>query len=146
MESNMAIGKIEIGTEIGKGWRLFQANMGVLIVGGILATVVSAVTCGLLSGPLAVGMLLIARRLLKQDPIKPQAGDVFKGLDAFVQALLLVIIAAVAIMVLSLVPVIGQIAGLAVSAAMIWAFAFIAYEKKTAIDAIKKIMDLTKNG
>ena len=83
----MAIGKMEIGAEIGKGWRLFQADMGVLIVGGILATVVSAVTCGLLAGPLMVGMLLIAQRLLKNDPVKPQAGDVFKGFDSFVQAL-----------------------------------------------------------
>jgi lysylphosphatidylglycerol synthetase-like protein (DUF2156 family) len=142
----MAIGKMEIGAEIGKGWRLFQADMGVLIVGGILATVVSAVTCGLLAGPLMVGMLLIAQRLLKNDPVKPQAGDVFKGFDSFVQALLLSVIATVAIMVLSILPIIGQLAGLIVCAVMMWALAFIAYEKATAIDAIKKVFELAKSG
>ena len=142
----MAIGKMEIGAEIGKGWRLFQADMGVLIVGGILATVVSAVTCGLLAGPLMVGMLLIAQRLLKNDPVKPQAGDVFKGFDSFVQALLLSVIATVAIMVLSILPIIGQLAGLIVCAVMMWALVFIAYEKATAIDAIKKVFELAKNG
>lgn len=142
----MAIGKMEIGAEIGKGWRLFQADMGVLIVGGILATVVSAVTCGLLAGPLMVGMLLIAQRLLKNDPVKPQAGDVFKGFDSFVQALLLSVIATVAIMVLSILPIIGQLAGLIVCAVMMWALAFIAYEKATAIDAIKKVFELTQSG
>lgn len=142
----MAIGKMEIGAEIGKGWRLFQADMGVLIVGGILATVVSAVTCGLLAGPLMVGMLLIAQRLLKNDPVKPQAGDVFKGLDSFVQSLLLMVIATVAIMVLSILPIIGQLAGLIVCAVMMWALAFIAYENATAIDAIKKVFELAKSG
>lgn len=142
----MAIGKMEIGAEIGKGWRLFQADMGVLIVGGILATVVSAVTCGLLAGPLMVGMLLIAQRLLKNDPVKPQAGDVFKGFDSFVQALLLSVIATVAIMVLSILPIIGQLAGLIVCAVMMWALVFIAYEKATAIDAIKKVFELAKSG
>jgi uncharacterized membrane protein len=93
----MAIAKMEIGTEFGKGWRLFQANMGVLIVGGILMSVVSAVTCGLLSGPLMVGLLLMAQRLLKNDPVKPQAGDVFKGFDSFVQALLLMVIVIIAV-------------------------------------------------
>lgn len=142
----MAIGKMEIGAEIGKGWRLFQADMGVLIVGGILATVVSAVTCGLLAGPLMVGMLLIAQRLLKNDPVKPQAGDVFKGFDSFVQALLLSVIATVAIMVLSILPIIGQLAGLIVCAVMMWSLVFIAYEKATAIDAIKKVFELAKSG
>lgn len=142
----MAIGKMEIGAEIGKGWRLFQADMGVLIVGGILATVVSAVTCGLLAGPLMVGMLLIAQRLLKNDPVKPQAGDVFKGLDSFVQSLLLMVIATVAAMVLNVIPIIGQLAGLIVCAVMMWALAFIAYEKATAIDAIKKVFELAKSG
>jgi len=137
---------MEIGAEIGKGWRLFQADMGVLIVGGILATVVSAVTCGLLAGPLMVGMLLIAQRLLKNDPVKPQAGDVFKGFDSFVQALLLSVIATVAIMVLSILPIIGQLAGLIVCAVMMWALVFIAYEKATAIDAIKKVFELAKSG
>lgn len=142
----MAIRKMEIGAELSKGWRLFQADMGVLIVGGILTTVVSAVTCGLLAGPLMVGMLLIAQRFLKNDPVKPQAGDVFKGLDSFVQSLLLMVIATVAIMVLSILPIIGQLAGLIVCAVMMWALAFIAYEKATAIDAIKKVFELAKSG
>jgi hypothetical protein len=142
----MAIAKMEIGAEFGKGWRLFQANMGVLIVGGILMAVVSAVTCGLLSGPLMVGLLLMAQRLLKNDPVKPQAGDVFKGFDSFVQALLLMVIVIVAVMVLSMLPIIGQLASLVVSAVMMWALAFIAFEKATAVDAIKKVFELTKSG
>ncbi|OQA28186.1 MAG: hypothetical protein BWY57_03533 [Betaproteobacteria bacterium ADurb.Bin341] len=93
-----------------------------------------------------VGMLLIAQRLLKNDPVKPQAGDVFKGFDSFVQALLLSVIATVAIMVLSILPIIGQLAGLIVCAVMMWALVFIAYEKATAIDAIKKVFELAKSG
>jgi hypothetical protein len=149
----MTVRKIEIGAEVGKGWRLFKANMGVLILGGLLATVVSVITCGLLTGPLMVGMLLIAQRLLKGDPDKPQAGDVFKGLDSFMQALLLMVITAVVVAVLRLLmamgglPVlIGGLVDLVVSVVTLWALVFIAYEKATAIDAIKKVFVLIKSG
>ncbi len=150
----MTVRRIEIGTEVGKGWRLFKANMGVLIFGGILATMISAITCGLLTGPLMVGMLLIARRLLKGDPDRPQAGDVFRGLDFFIQTLLLLVITAIAVLVLGRllmsmgrIPIIiGWLIDLVVYAVVMWALVFVAYEKATAIDAIKKVFTLIKSG
>jgi hypothetical protein len=142
----MALRTIDIGAELGNGWRLFQANMGTLVLAGVIATVVSAVTCGILGGPLAAGMFLVVRRLLKNDPVKPQAGDVFKGLDFFVQSLLLVIFAVVAGCILAWIPVVGQLAGIAIGAVMMWALAFVAYQKLTAVDALKKVFEHTKNG
>ena len=65
----MPLTKIDIGAELGKGWRLFQPNMGLLIVAGVIATVVSVITCGLLGGPLMAGMLLVVRRLIQNDPV-----------------------------------------------------------------------------
>jgi MFS family permease len=150
----MTIKKIEIGVELGKGWRLFKANMGVLILGNLLATVVAAATCGLLAGPLMVGMLLIAQRLLKGDPDKPQASDVFRGFDSFIQTLLLLVITTVATLVLRYllmiagsIPVIVEwLVGLIVYAVGMWMFVFIAYEKMTAIGAIKKVFTLIGSG
>lgn len=150
----MRVRKIEIGTEIGKGWRLFNENMGVLVMSGILLAMVSALTCGMLTGPLMVGMLLIAQRLLKGDPDQPQAGDVFRGLDAFMQALLLMVITAIAVLVLGRllmsmgrIPIIiGWLIDLIVYAVVMWALVFIAYEKATAIGALKKVFVLLKGG
>jgi len=115
---------------------------------------ISAITCGLLTGPLMVGMLLIARRLLKGDPDRPQAGDVFRGLDFFIQTLLLLVITAIAVLVLGRllmsmgrIPIIiGWLIDLVVYAVVMWALVFVAYEKATAIDAIKKVFTLIKSG
>ena len=142
----MALKKIDIGNEIGRGWRLFQSNMGMLILAGVMLSVVASVTCFLLWGPLTAGMFLVARRLLKNDTDKPQAGDIFKGLDFFVQALLVSVIAAVAACVIGWIPVIGQLALLVIVAVATWAFMFVAYEKLTAIEAFKKVITLTQSG
>jgi len=146
--------QIDIGAELEKGWNLFKPNMGILIVAGLIDTLVSVVTCLILAGPLSAGIFLIVRRLLENDPAKPQAGDVFKGLDLFVQALLVFLITMVCSMLISLVltriPVFGNLAGmalsLAVSSVMMWAMMFVAYEKRTATDALKKVFDALKTG
>ena len=142
----MALRKIDIGAELGRGWKLFQANMGVLVLAGVIASVVAALTCSILAGPLSAGMFLIARRLLKNDPVKPQAGDVFKGFDVFVQALLVLVFGFVAGAIVGWIPVVGQLAALVVAAMLLWALVFVAYQKLTAIDAIKKVFEHTKNG
>ena len=142
----MPLKKIDIGQELGKGWRLFQPNMGVLIVASVIATLVSAVTCGILSGPLMAGMFLVVRRLMKDDPVKPQAGDVFKGFDYFVQALILMVLCLVVMFLLAMIPVIGQLAGLVVGSFMFWGIMFVTYQKLPAIDACKRIFELLKSG
>lgn len=142
----MPLTKIDIGAELGKGWRLFQPNMGLLIVASLIATLVSAVTCGILSGPLMAGMFLVVRRLMKDDPVKPQPGDVFKGFDYFVQALIMIVLRLVVVFLLAMIPVIGQLAGLVVSAVMFWGIMFVTYQKLSAIDAFKKIFEYLKTG
>ena len=108
----MAALKLDMGAEMGRGWRLFRANMGMLVLAGLICTVVGALTCGILAGPLFAGLLLVLDRLIREDPVRPQAGDVFKGLDFFMQALVLSLICFVISFVLSLVPVLGHLAGL----------------------------------
>jgi len=142
----MALTKIDIGNELGRGWALFKENMGLLVISGLVMLLVSAVSCGILSGPMTAGMYLIVRRLMQNDPVKPQAGDVFKGFDFFVQTLVLLVITIVACFVLALIPVIGQLAGLAVGTVMSWALLFVVYQKTTAIDALKKVLEYTKTG
>jgi hypothetical protein len=44
------------------------------------------------------------------------------------------------------IPVVGQLAALVVAAMLLWALVFVAYQKLTAIDAIKKVFEHTKNG
>ena len=142
----MPLNKLDIGAEMGKGWKLFQANMGLLILATLLVSVLSAVTCGILAGPMVAGLLTLVRRLIQNDPVKPQVGDVFKGFDLFVPTLILLLLGGVAIAVLSVIPVLGQLAGIVVGAVLGWAMMFVTYEKLSAIDAIKKVFGYAKSG
>lgn len=142
----MALNKIDIGAELERGWNLFKPNMSVLVITGLIASVISAITVGILAGPMTAGMFLVVRRFLKNDPVQPQAGDVFKGLDFFVQSLILVIICMVVAMALSMIPVLGQIVGLLVGAVMMWGVMFVTYQKLSAVDALKKMFELLKAG
>jgi uncharacterized protein involved in cysteine biosynthesis len=140
--------KLDIGNEFGRGWNLFNPNIGLLVLAGLIGGVLSLVTCGLLGGPMTAGLLLIVRRLQKNDPIKPQVGDIFKGFDYFLQSFLFFFLFALASFVigviLNLVPVLGQLASFAVSlfsgALVMWGIMFVVYEKMTAIDAFKKLL------
>ncbi|MDD4017241.1 MAG: hypothetical protein PHV28_04780 [Kiritimatiellae bacterium] len=150
----MALKQIDIGAELSKGWNVFKLNMGVLIVAGVIATLLTLVTCLVLSGPLSAGLFLVVRRLIQNDPVKPQAGDVFKGLDYFLQSFLLMlacfVVSLVCSLVLGIVPILGQLASIVLSLAlnslMMWALMFVAYEKRTAMEAVKKAVASLKAG
>lgn len=150
----MADKQIDIGAELGKGWNLYKANMGLLVVAGLIGMALSAVTCGVLGGPMGAGLFLIIRRLIQNDPVKPEAGDVFKGFDYFLQAFVCFLIVGVASFVLSLVlnliPFLGQLAGMVISmfsgSVMMWALMYVVYQKMTATDALKRLLDGVTSG
>ncbi len=105
--------EVKFGDWIQKGFDLYKENFGVLIVPSIIVVLLSALTLGILSGPLLVGMILITLRLLDKQEPKPSVGDVFQGFGQFVDAFLfwLVwgVITFVAAMILNLIPCLGQI-------------------------------------
>lgn len=142
----MAQKTLDIGQALSKGWELFQANLGLLVVASIISSVVGILTVGILSGAMAAGMLLVVRRLVQADPVQPVSGDVFKGIDFFVQAVILVILAVVTLGVLVRIPVVNAVAGLAVGSVLSWALMFVVFERLSAIDAVKKVINLTKTG
>ncbi len=51
-----------------------------------------------------------------------------------------------AIILLAMIPVLGQLAGLFVGAVLMWAMMFVAFRQLTAVDAIKKVFAHLKNG
>lgn len=138
--------KLDIGNEMNRGWALFQRNMGLLIGTGVLVALLSGITFGILSGPLAVGFFMMLRRLLQEDPAVVQVGDVFKGFDTFAQSLLLVVIGFLVSAVLWLLPVVGQIAAVVIQALLMWGLMLVAYQRLGAIDALKRIFGLLKQG
>ena len=146
--------KLDIGTEFGRGWKLFNPNMGVLIVAALIGLVLTLVTCGVLGGPMTAGLLLIVRKLQQNDAVKPQPGDIFKGFDYFLQSflffLLFILASFIVYAVIRWIPVIGGLGSFAFSlfsgAFVMWGMMFIVYEKMTAIDAFKKLIQGVSSG
>ena len=106
----MANGKVDIGGWITEAWELYKANFGLLCVATLLAALLGTFTCGVLAGALWAGLAMILLRVLRKEQPAPQIGDVFKGFDFFLQALLLVVVIGVAFMVAGSVPVVGMVA------------------------------------
>ena len=108
----MANGKVDIGGWISEAFELYKANFALLCVSTLAAALLGGFTCGVLAGPLWAGLTLILLRVLRKSEPVPQIGDVFKGFDFFVQALLLVVVIGLVLMAASFVPFVGQVAGL----------------------------------
>lgn len=142
----MALKKMDISNEVKRGWALFKPNMALLIVAGLLASVVGALTCGLLSAPLLAGVFMIIARLQAQDTTAPTAGDVFKGFELFLPSLLLMVIVFVLGAVVGWIPIVGQLVSLVVGSVLFWGLMFVAYQKLSAVEALKKVWQLTKSG
>ncbi len=132
---------------------VFKKQAGLLIVAALIMLVLSGVTFGILSGPLLAGFLLIAKRLLDNDPQTPTAGDLFKGFELFLPAFLTLLFAGVAIavaMLLNVIPLIGQIAYFAVCVTAgpvaIWALTLVTYRRMGVVEAYATVFQRIKAG
>lgn len=108
----MANGKVDIGGWISEAWELYKANFALVCVSTLVAGLLGVFTCGVLAGPLWAGLTMILLRLSRRQEPVPQIGDVFKGFDYFLQALLYVVVIGLALAVASFIPFVGQLAGL----------------------------------
>ena len=106
----MADSKVDIGGWISEAFELYKANFALLCVSTLVAALLGGFTCGVLAGPLWAGVTLILLRVSRKSEPVPQIGDVFKGFDFFLQALLLVVVIGVALMVAGFVPFVGKVA------------------------------------
>ena len=109
--------QVKFGDWIEGGFNLYKANFGTLVLASIFAVVISAITAGLLAGPMLAGLVLVTLQLLDRKEPQPEAGKVFKGFDYFLQSFLFVVVWGIGILIVSvilgMVPVLGQLASIA---------------------------------
>jgi uncharacterized membrane protein len=84
--------EVKFGDWIQRGFDLYKDNIGILIVVGLIAVVLSSITLGVLAGPMFAGAILITLALHDRKEPKPEIGDLFKGFDFFLQSLLFVVV------------------------------------------------------
>ena len=108
--------EVKFGEWIEKGFNLYKENFGFLVLISLIAVIVSAVTVGVLAGPMAAGVILIIFQLHDRKESQPEVGTLFRGFDFFLNSFLFFIIWGIAIfvasLILGLVPCIGQLASL----------------------------------
>lgn len=108
--------QVKFGDWIEGGFNLYKDNFGVLVLASLIAVLLSAVTLGILMGPMVAGVIMISLVLLDKQTPKPEVGNVFKGFDFFLQTFLFILVWGVSLSVvaflLNLVPCIGQLAAL----------------------------------
>jgi hypothetical protein len=73
---------LNIGLTFRRAWGLFVKDLAPLLVGGVIAGVLSILTLGILAGPLFAGLygMVIGR---VRDGRQPQVGDIFAGMQRF---------------------------------------------------------------
>ena len=136
---------IRISDWFSKAWETFTKSVGVHIVLALIVGLGSAVTIGILAGPLMCGWFYIILRQLREPDYEPQIGDVGKGFEVFGQSLLacvLIVVGSIVVgFILSVLPVLGQLlsiaAGWAIAACVLFVFPLIIDRNAGAIDAIK---------
>ena len=108
--------QVKFGEWIEDGFYLYKENFKTLILASIFVVVISAVTAGILAGPMLAGLVLVLLELRDKKEPKPEAAKVFKGFDYFVPAFLYVVVWGIGIFVGSVIvggmPIIGQLASL----------------------------------
>lgn len=127
---------------IKKAWELMQADMGVFL-GGILLLylIITAIPFGgfFIQGPAMIGIMLVSLRALRGEPY--EFGDIFKGFEYFVEAILaslLVMLVTLGAVLCCLIPV------LFITPFLFYPYAFIVDKKMSGIDAFKASWDLVK--
>jgi uncharacterized membrane protein YvlD (DUF360 family) len=74
--------RLDVGLSFKGGWNTFTADIVPLLVGGLIAGVLSVVTLGILAGPLVAGLYsMIVGRI--RDGRRAEIGDVFSCMDRF---------------------------------------------------------------
>ena len=144
--------EVKFGDWIQKGFDLFKSNAGVLIPALLVAYLLSAVTIGILAGPMWVGMILITFALIDKKEPKPTIGDVFKGFAYFLPSFLFMLLFGIAAMVVSLIlmwiPCIGMLLNMllliAASTAVMFTLFLIADRKLDFIPAIRESWAMVK--
>ena len=104
---------IKFGEWIEEGFNLYKHNFGTLVLASVIALVLSAITIGILTGPMIAGLVILTLQLLRKEEPKPDAGRVFRGFNYFLNSFLFMVIWGLAILIgsfiLALFPVIGQL-------------------------------------
>ncbi|HEX3043411.1 MAG TPA: hypothetical protein VHY08_01545 [Bacillota bacterium] len=137
---------MELGNGIQKGFDLFFKNFGVLFLACLIMGIISAITIGILAGPLVGAVLVLCLKLLQGE--KGELKELLAHFDQFMPTLKATFMYATAgalIWVICRIPFIGWIITLIVSPALgmlyFLTIGFIVDQKMKPMEALRRSVD-----
>lgn len=130
----------DIGTCVSAGIAGFRKEPVTHIVATLLVAIIGNISFGLLIGPMIVGYMQLIK--IQEDGGTPQIGDVFKGFDDFVPALLAGLISVIIVgigFMLCILP------GLLIMAIIPVATYLVAVGEKDGVNAVKRAWAVVKD-
>ena len=123
--------RLDVGLTFKGGWNAFAADIVALIVGALIACILSVVTIGILAGPLTAGLYsMVVGRI--RDGRPAHIGDVFSCMDRFWGFLWAAIVLVVLIALASLT-IVG---GVLLATVWLYVFPFMVDRKMGLTDAM----------
>jgi hypothetical protein len=153
---------VKAGDWVSQGWAMIKPNLGTHILIALVVGLLSSVTLGILSGPLACGWFMILLRQQREPSYQPQFGDLWKGFEVFAQSFVAWLIIAIVVAIASgltgvissivgeipligwiVAPFIGAIVAICAMVVFLYVFPLIADGRADAVEAIKRSAETT---
>ncbi len=143
---------IDIGKTLTAAYNLYKDNITTLLLATLLGSIIGIFTLGILAGPMLAGLAMITLALIDKAQPKPDIGDIFKGFNFFVPALIYFIVYLVALMVgnfiLGLIPLLSlflpTLYGMALSTFAMFTIFNVVDRKMDVVPAIQASVDIVK--
>jgi membrane-anchored glycerophosphoryl diester phosphodiesterase (GDPDase) len=129
-----------LGAVLRESWELFKKHALVFVLASIAAALVAGISLGILAGPMFVGLIEVVRRARRGEAV--QIGDVFSRFDSFLPSAIALLLIGIAVCIGSFLLVAPGLLAALFSGFVLHA---IAYERLTAIDAIKRSFQIVKD-
>lgn len=133
--------RLDITAAFREGWELFKLAPSALLGASAIAFLGGALTSGILAPPLLGGLLLMIRRIDRDDPRPPSAMEVLLGFSNFLQPLLVGLGFLVpmalgwAFLHMPWLAPLAVLPGIVLLPALCWALFLVVYRGETALDA-----------
>ena len=137
--------EVKIGDWLTAGWELFTKDWLKVSLSVLITVAMSLVTCGILVGPMAVGLYKCFIKKVKGEDY--ELGELFEGVKTqFLPSFILVLAFIICGVVLNIIPCVGPLLGIAFNllAAPILAYSLFEIAVATETIEIGSLIDLSK--
>ncbi len=138
--------QVNIGDAVKQGFELYKQNFWLLVLVNLVASVLSALTIGILTGPMMAGVVIVTLGLIDRRTPKPVLGDIFKGFEVFLPAFLyMLVLMLVGVLGNFILPALATILGYVATTLTVFSLFFIVEDRMDFWPAIVRSYNVVKD-